>query len=92
MYENDYKKLSQKQIQEKMMTVYNKQIVCVNTKNIFNSYTEAANFGGIFSIDGIKYCCEGNQNTCGKHTVKKEPLKWMYRSNYIKTYQEESVA
>ena len=92
MYENDYKKLSQKQIQEKMMTVYNKQIVCVNTKNIFNSYTEAANFGGISSIDGIKYCCEGNQNTCGKHPVTKEPLKWMYRSNYIKTYQEESVA
>ena len=93
MYKSDFELLSEEDIKNKMMEVYKKQIVCVNTKEVFNSYTEAANWGGVKSIDGVRLCCEGIRESSGKHPITGEALKWMYRSDYISKFcKEESVA
>ena len=94
MYKDDYKLLSNNAIQEKLMAVYKKQIVCVNTGDIYNSYKDAATWCGLRNTDGIRCCCEGKQKTSGLHPITNEPLEWMFRHNYIIQVRdlEESVA
>lgn len=57
------------------------KVVCVNTKQIFDTIIEAGKF---YNIDttGIKYCCDGNAFSAGKHKETKERLFWVYYEDY----------
>lgn len=59
-----------------------RSVICLNTKEVFDTITEAAkkyNIGG----NGSKIClvCKGERNTCGK-LPDGTRLKWMYYEEY----------
>lgn len=69
-----------------MFKLHSKKIVCLNTKKIFDSITEAENQYGIV---GIYECCVHNVNYCGKDNDD-IPLVWMYLEEY-KIMSDEEV-
>lgn len=58
-------------------------VICLNTKEVFNSATEASVFYGV-SNGGIISCCKGKTKSRGKHPITGEKLKWMYYEDYLK--------
>lgn len=64
-----------------------KNIVCVNTKEVYKSAMEVKK---ILNIDNtcVGYCCKGKQKSAGKHPITGEPLKWMYYEDYIKEQEK----
>lgn len=58
-----------------------KKVICLNTKEIFNSIAEA---NKNFNITSIGICCKGRSKYAGKHPSTGEKLKWMYYKDYIK--------
>lgn len=55
-----------------------KKVMCLNTGQIFNSLTAAANFAGLKQATPICRCCKGERKTAGKHPVTQERLRWSY--------------
>lgn len=54
-----------------------KQVKCLNTGEVFESYSAAARWCGLKdSGRSIKACCCGQQHTAGSHPVTKERLTW----------------
>lgn len=69
-----------------------KKIICITTKEKFNSITEASKK---YNIDnkGIGGCCKKKYTYSGTHPTTGEKLKWMYYDEYIKQYGEiENIA
>lgn len=60
-----------------------KKIICLNTKKIFTSQKEAAQYYNIKSYNNIGMCCRGQRNCCGE-LDNGEKLRWKYL-NDIKT-------
>ena len=60
-----------------MAKKHKKQVICVNTNEIFESINAAAQYANI-SPTGISKCLKGVQKTAGKHPVTKERLSWKY--------------
>jgi len=58
-----------------------KSVICLNTKEIFNSISEASIKYKI-STGSICNCCKKKINSV-KHPETGEPLKWMYYDEYI---------
>lgn len=59
------------------------KIICLTTREIFDSITEASK-GGLASIrPNISACCKGKHKSAGKSEIG-EPLIWMYYDEYIK--------
>lgn len=54
-----------------------KQVMCMNTKEIFNSIIEASKKYKINSSH-ISECCKGKRKSAGKHPVTKEKMIWEY--------------
>ena len=65
-----------------------KQVICLNTKEIFNTANEAARWCGLSNGSGINQVCHGQRKTAGKHPDSKEPLKWEY---VIKENKNEDI-
>ena len=61
----------------------NKKIICLTTKEIFNSMAEAEYKYNIFTSNLVK-CCKGEYKSTGKHPITGEKLRWMYYEDYIK--------
>ena len=86
MYYNEYLNLNDIQIEEilnKNRGGNNKvKVICLNTKEVFNSTTEASKKYGI-TRTSISRCCKGENKTAGKINNKK--AIWMYYDEYLKT-------
>ena len=61
-----------------------KQVICLNTGQVFNSLTSAAQFAGLKHPTPICRCCKGERKTAGKHPATQERLKWSYYNNIEK--------
>jgi len=95
MHYNDYLKNKDKIDIDKIITDTNdrrmhkgkfsyasKQVICLNTKQIFDSATDA---GNKLHIDnsGIGKCCKGKLKFAGKDTITNENLVWMFYDDYV---------
>jgi len=58
-----------------------KQIICLNTNEIFNSITEAHNKYNIL-VSNISVCCRNIKKSAGKHPITGEKLIWMYYEDW----------
>lgn len=64
------------------------KVICVNTKEIFDTVLDASKH---YNIDGsgIKDCCDNSVFSAGKHKETKDRLFWMYYEDYIKMTPED---
>lgn len=60
------------------------KVICLNTKQIFDTVLEATKWCGLKSSSDVIYCCKGKSKTAGKHPETKERLEWMYYNEYLK--------
>lgn len=58
-----------------------KKVICITTKEIFNSLKEAQDKYG---LKDISRCCKGKTHYCGIHPITGEKLKWIYYEDYLK--------
>ncbi len=71
-------------------------VVCLNTKQIFKSLSEAMDWlrsGGndipVGSIGCVSLCCTGDKDRALRHPLTGEKLAWAYYKDYINMTQEE---
>ena len=92
-YLNDYKTLTQEEI-EQLVDVNNnrkigakhpnaKKVICLTTKEVFETSKYGADTYGLENTNVIK-CCRGKRVSTGKHPETGEKLKWMYYEDYLK--------
>ena len=63
-------------------------VVCINTKEVFLTIREAAEYAGIEKTGGnILKCCKGLLQTSGRHPVTNDKLKWRYATEEEKAYK-----
>ena len=65
-------------------------IICINTKNIYNSITEAAKELNV-GITSIVNCCRGHSKSAGKDTNTNEKLVWMYYEDYLTQQLKDNI-
>ncbi len=58
-----------------------KKVICLNTKEIFNSATIASKTLGV-NHSKLCMCCRGERNNCGMDSNGNK-LKWMYYKDYL---------
>ena len=70
--------------EQKKLHLENKQIpiICINTKEIYNSIADACRKYNLHDSN-IIICCKDKRKSAGKHPETGEPLKWMYYNKYI---------
>jgi len=82
-----------KQEQEKrielMKKKISKKVICLTTKEIFNSISEATIKNNLRNSSGISQCCLNKRKSSGKHLETNEPLRWMYHDEYLETQNQE---
>lgn len=91
MYYKDYSLLSSEEVEVMHNTLKNNpgrkiKVVCLNTKEVFNSIVEAGKKYNIHESTIIS-SCKGKIQSAGKTDSKK--IKWMYYDDYIKLSDEE---
>ena len=61
-----------------VLNAVSKRVKCINTNEIFESYTKAAKWCGLKSVSGISKCANGIKpyKTAGYHPVTGERLMW----------------
>ena len=64
-----------------------KKVICLNTKQIFCSVSEAMKKFNIYSSNGIGEVCNNKRNYCGK--INNKPLLWMWKEEFDKYTNEE---
>ena len=91
MYYDDYLDKPQEKIDEmihnSLCRICNK-IVCLNTKEIFNSYVEATNFYGFQNSQNISFCCNGKNHYAYKDKDGNK-LIWVFYEDYLDMTQED---
>ena len=91
MSEESKKKMREKALERDMSGGSNpnsKKVICLDTKQIFDSGIDAQNWCGT-SSKAICKCCRGDSKSSGKHPDTGEKLHWMYYSDYLKLQEEE---
>lgn len=87
----DYKNATDEYIKSLMDNAYNvfnsRKVVCLNNGMIFENSDEAATCSNMTS-EGIKQCCRGRNNWCGKDSDGNK-LVWKYYNDYITMSEEE---
>ena len=63
-----------------------RKVICVNTKEIFNTIKDAEDY---YNVDGIGNCCEGKTHSAGKHKESNEKLFWLFYEDYEKMTDED---
>ena len=66
----------------------NKKIICLTTKEVFNSISEAKYKYNLKNFH-IGDCCAGKRSYTGRHPETKDKLVWMFYEEYIKKTQNE---
>lgn len=74
------KERSRVMAKESIIKTIGKKVICLNTKEIFNTITEAEIK---YKTENIAYCCKNKRNYSGKHPITNEPLVWMYYDDYL---------
>ena len=69
---------------KEMIKNQSKLVICLNTKEIFNSILEASKKYNTYD-SSISTCCKGKIKSSGKHPITGEKLRWMYYDDYLKT-------
>lgn len=59
------------------------KIVCVETKQVFDTVKEAGIWCGLKNGTSISQYLKGKTKSAGKHPITKQPLHWMYFKDYI---------
>ena len=61
-----------------------KKVICLNTKQVFNSIKEAGEWTKVKTAkSNIGACCKGTRKYCGKHPITGEKLEWMFYEEYL---------
>lgn len=61
-----------------------KKVICLNTKQVFNSIKEAGEWTKLKTAkSNIGACCKGTRRYCGKHPITGEKLEWMFYEEYL---------
>ena len=84
--EETKQKLREKALERDMSGSSNpnsKKVICLDTKQIFDSGIGAQEWCGT-SSKAICKCCRGNSKSSGKHPITGEKLHWMYYDEYLK--------
>ena len=63
----------------KLSEIFSVKVICLETKQIFNSLSEASAWAG----GNVNKCCKGKQKSAGKHPETGERLHWMYYDEYL---------
>lgn len=84
MNEDEIKKYSERK------NSYYKKIICLTSKKIFNSITEASKYYNIHSSSHITVCCKGRRQTCGQ-LPDGTRLRWMYYDDYLKLQDKQTA-
>jgi len=59
-----------------------RKVICITTKEIFDSITRGAEKYNV-KVSEIVRCCKNKRKSAGKHLITKKKLKWMYYDEYI---------
>lgn len=65
-----------------------RKIICLNTKEVFESTLEAVEKYNI-DASAITKCCRGKLMSVGIHLITGERLVWMYYENYVTATEED---
>lgn len=65
-----------------------KKVICLNTKEIFNSINEASTIYNVLNTNIISNC-KKQQSFAGKHPITREKLVWMYHNEYLETSEDK---
>lgn len=88
VYYEDYLKLTEKDIENKIYMVNKDRVICVNTNEIFLTMEEGAKKYNTTKAN-IQSCCVERRKSAGKHPITKERLVWMYYEDYLKMDKKE---
>lgn len=91
MYYKDYSLLSSEEVEVIYNTLKNNhcrkiKVICLNTKEIFNSIVEASKKYNV-NASSIISSCKGKIQSAGK--IEGRKIRWMYYDDYIKLTDEE---
>ena len=94
LFKEDYELKSEDEIQEiirKSVTkpVGSKKVICLNTKEIFNSLKQAQQ--KYSDAKSISDCCRHIARSSGTHPITQEKLKWRYYNEYIKFIRTRNI-
>lgn len=91
-YLSDYKNMNQDEIDSLINYKLEgkKQVICLNTKDVFDNALVACKWCGLESKLPIQRVCRGETKTAGMHPSTKEKLSWMYYKDYKEIFGEAS--
>lgn len=91
-YLSDYKNMNQDEIDSLINYKLEgkKQVICLNTKDVFDNALAACKWCGLESKLPIQRVCRGETKTAGMHPLTKEKLSWMYYKDYKEIFGEAS--
>ena len=78
MYGKHHSKENLEKISKNRQGKGGKQVLCIETGEIFNCMMDAARRYGLKTSAGIGQCCIGKAKSAGKHPVTNEPLHWKF--------------
>lgn len=78
MYGKHHTEETLQQISQNRQGKGGKQVICLNTNEVFNCMMDAARWCGLKNSSSIGQCCMGKAKTAGVHPITKERLKWKY--------------
>lgn len=67
-----------------------KSIICIETKQMFNTITDACQWCGTSNASFSIYF-KGNSKSCGKHPITGEKLHWMYYDEYLEQQNKDNL-
>lgn len=70
---------------------FSQKIVCVETKQVFDTVKEAGIWCGLKDGTSISHHLNGSRKSAGKHPITKEKLHWMYYKDYLKLNGTEEI-
>jgi hypothetical protein len=79
-----------KKTMNKYYTSLKVKIICLTTREIFDSIKDA-NIKYNANYTSISKCCKGKAKSAGKHPVTGEKMVWMYYDEYIDKVSQEST-
>lgn len=67
---------------------FSQKIVCVETKQVFDTVKEAGIWCGLKDGTSISHYLNGKRKSAGKHPITNEKLHWMYYEDYLKLQEQ----
>lgn len=87
---DEYTKMSKEDLIQYWESVYDSQVICLETLHIYQDATKASRLFGVKYGIGIARCCNGNQKYSGKLSDGTK-LHWMYYKDYLRLSDDEKI-